>query len=162
MTLGSKQPLSPLPTSSIFDRQTTRSRPSVSQRKIFLRYDLPAIKQAKYLRPEFFPELDRLNEKSSKASRTSFVAMGNTACWALLRTTNISSIRGTATSSNSFGLLNQKILPTYHPAGVLYQWTWRPIVVADLMKAFRESTSQDCAHTGRSLSAHNQGIVRLD
>lgn len=33
----------------------------------------------------------------------------------------------------------RKVLPTYHPSGVLRSWAWRPIVVADLMKAARES-----------------------
>ncbi len=35
--------------------------------------------------------------------------------------------------------LQLKCLPTYHPAGVLRSWAWRPIVVADLMKAHREA-----------------------
>jgi hypothetical protein len=34
---------------------------------------------------------------------------------------------------------NYKVLPTFHPAGVMRQWAWRPIVVADLMKASREA-----------------------
>lgn len=37
------------------------------------------------------------------------------------------------------GLHSRKIIATYHPAGVMRNWAWRPIVVADLMKAWREA-----------------------
>lgn len=100
-------------------------------------YTLPPIARALYLRPEYLPEVDRLLAEIEASAPNLVVAAGNTACWALLRATNISAIRGSVTYSVSKPQV--KVLPTYHPAGVLYQWTWRPIVVADLMKAFRES-----------------------
>lgn len=116
-----------------------------------------------YLREEFLPELDRLSNEIATWGPNLVLCLGNTASWALLQATNIGTIRGAITSSNGcgtrkgFGVYegtsmgegvensaskrfhSVKVLPTYHPAGVLRQWAWRPIVVADLMKAARES-----------------------
>lgn len=90
-----------------------------------------------YLRPEYLGEVERLACEIAAAKPTLLVACGNTACWALLRATNIGGIRGSvATADAAFG--GGKCLPTYHPAGVLRNWAWRTIVVADLMKAKRE------------------------
>ncbi len=101
-------------------------------------YPFPAIAHSKYLLPEFFPEIDRLAEEIEQCQPNLIMALGNTACWALLQVTNIGQIRGTITQSiETFG--QKKVLPTYHPAGVLYQWSWRPIVVMDLMKGLREA-----------------------
>lgn len=103
-------------------------------------YRHPPITKGKYLRPEFLPELDRLASELAELRPNIIVPLGNTACWAVLRATNIGSIRGAVASGHPEGVApGVKTLPTYHPAGVLRQWAWRPIVVADLMKALRES-----------------------
>jgi uracil-DNA glycosylase len=105
-------------------------------------YDWPAIARNAYLLPEYLPEVDRLFEELVRSRPNLVVALGNTACWALLRATNIGAIRGAATLAHvtvAGRTLDIKCLPTYHPAGVLRQWNWRPIVVADLMKASREA-----------------------
>ncbi len=100
-------------------------------------YDWPSITHGKYLRAEFLPEVHRLYEELSTTRPNLVVAFGNTACWALLRATNIGSIRGNVTTgAGQFARI--KVLPTFHPAAVLRMWSWRPIVVADLMKAGRE------------------------
>lgn len=100
-------------------------------------YSYPPISRALYLRPQYLPELQRLLAEIKAAAPNLVVAAGNTACWALLRATNIGSIRGSVTYSTTEPAV--KVLPTYHPAGVLRQWSWRPIVVADFIKADRES-----------------------
>lgn len=93
-----------------------------------------------YLRPEFLGEVDRLWEELAFAPRNLVVALGNTACWALLHTLAIGSIRGAMAQAGPWTSIHgTKVLPTYHPAGVLRQWSWRTIVVADLMKAWREA-----------------------
>jgi DNA polymerase len=93
--------------------------------------------RGQYLKEEFLPELARLKAELTQARPNLIVALGNTACWATLRTTGIGGVRGTAAIGvgEAPGI---KILPTYHPSGVLRTWSWRPIVVADLMKAKRE------------------------
>lgn len=107
-------------------------------------YPFSHLAQGKYLRPEYFGELDRLATEIGEVHPNVIVALGNTACWALLHVTNIGSIRGNVAPCYNVGkialsLAGIKTLPTYHPAAVLRQWPWRPIVVADLMKAAREA-----------------------
>ena len=65
------------------------------------------------------------------------VALGNTACWALLRRTGITKIRGTTIESTLVPGL--KVLPTFHPAMILRQWQNRAVVVMDVIKAKMES-----------------------
>jgi uracil-DNA glycosylase len=124
----------------------------LSKKELDKPYAYPPLALGKYLRSDYLPELDRLHSEINSASPNLVVALGNTACWALLRATNIGSIRGTITAAHpndngnkdkSFAGRNTnqgiKCLATYHPAGVMRQWAWRPIVVADLMKASREA-----------------------
>lgn len=101
-------------------------------------YALPALRHpGHYLRPEYLPELQRLRDEISAVRPNLVVALGATATWALLRTTAIGSIRGAI--AESVLLPGLKVLPTYHPAAVIRNWSWRTIVVADLLKARREA-----------------------
>lgn len=68
-------------------------------------------------------------------SPTLIVALGGTATWALLGTGAISSIRGTVAPNQ---LCGGKVLSTFHPAYVLRQWSDRPVMVADFIKAKKE------------------------
>src|SRR4249920_3721169 len=62
-------------------------------------YPLPSIARAQYLRPEYLPEVDRLLAEVEASQPNLVVAAGNTACWALLRATNIGAIRGAVSYS---------------------------------------------------------------
>lgn len=86
-----------------------------------------------YVRPEFLPELERLKEELNAYPRNCIIALGATATWALMDQPKISAVRGVAARAMALcpGL---KVLPTYHPAGILRNWTWRAIGVADLTK----------------------------
>jgi len=99
-------------------------------------YPMPPLKQGKYLDPQYLPEVERLYAEISEVKPNLIIALGNTACWAVVRTTKISQIRGTT----MLGHAATKVLPTFHPAAVLRNWALRPIVKADLLKALREST----------------------
>ena len=120
-------------------------------------YDHSPIQKGLYLRPEYLPELSRLQFEIETSKPNLIVCLGNTACWALLRSTNISAIRGTTTTASGVGRedftgrMEVKCLPTYHPAGVLYNWGWRPIVLADLMKAFREGEFPEIRRPERNI-----------
>lgn len=100
----------------------------------------PAVARGKYLDPQYLPELERLSQELAAIRPNLVLCLGNTACWALLQATNISSIRGSVALGHPNGSgPGVKCLPTYHPAAVLRQWNWRPLVVADLQKASREA-----------------------
>lgn len=98
---------------------------------------LPPIKNGKYIQSKYLGEISRLFNELASTRPNVIIALGNTSTWALLHNTGISKIRGTVTSSH---LNNFKVLPTYHPAAVLRDWSLRPITVLDLAKAAREST----------------------
>lgn len=98
---------------------------------------MPAIKNGKYIPSKYAGELSRLYNEVSSVRPNVVLALGNTATWALLHNTGISKIRGTITQS--VAPKGFKVLPTYHPAAVLRDWSLRPVTVLDLAKAKRES-----------------------
>lgn len=119
---------------------------------------LPPLRLGKYLRPEYMPELERLYAELATCRPNLIVALGATACWATLWATNISQIRGTTAQTHAqvaaqVGGEPLKVLPTFHPASLLYegQWSRRPIIVADLMKALRESQFADVRRPARRI-----------
>ena len=95
---------------------------------------MPFLTAGKYVSAQYAPELQRLFAEIKRESPNVIVALGATAAWALLRTSGIRKWRGAPILSD-YG----KVLPTYHPAAVMRQWQLRPIVLADLAKAVRES-----------------------
>jgi uracil-DNA glycosylase len=100
-------------------------------------YRHPPLRQGKYFLPQYLSEVDRLRAEILAVTPNLVLALGNTACWALLGSAKISALRGTAIESSLCP--GVKVIPTYHPAAVLRNWALRPIVVADLMKAKREA-----------------------
>lgn len=113
-------------------------------------YLLPSLVRGGYLAPEYLPELARLEEELAICQPNLVIALGNTACWALLQATNISQIRGTV-SLGRLGEWSGKVLPSFHPAAVLRMWPWRVIVVADLMKSLREGLSPELVRPQRQV-----------
>lgn len=118
-------------------------------------YPYSASSKGKYLLPRYFGELTRLREEIETCQPNLILALGNTASWAILHATNIGSIRGAIAESapGAPADLSQpsKVLPSYHPAAVLRQWSWRPIVVADLIKSWRESQYPEIRRPARGI-----------
>lgn len=110
-------------------------------------YTLPPLRQGKYVRPEYLHNLNRLRDEIEEVRPNLILALGATACWALLRKTKISTIRGTLAES----IFGPKTLPAYHPAAILRNWEYRTITVADFMKAAREQDSPDLIRPRREL-----------
>ncbi|HUP82053.1 MAG TPA: uracil-DNA glycosylase family protein [Pirellula sp.] len=108
--------------------------------------EMPALLPGRYLRNDFRPDLVRLRSELQSVRPNLIIALGNTACWAVLRQTAISKIRGTVVASQ-YG----KVLPTYHPAAIFRQWDLRPIVIADLMKARMESEYKEIRRPQRQV-----------
>jgi DNA polymerase len=64
------------------------------------------------------------------------IALGNTPLWALTGITGITKWRGSMLYSSDAGPVT-KVIPTYHPAAVLREWSWRPTAVQDFRRAAR-------------------------
>lgn len=109
-------------------------------------YKLPPIRPGNYLHPSFLPEINRLYQEVSSVKPNIIVCLGNTALWAFAGHGAISKYRGT-TLGTAYG----KILPTYHPAAVLRDWSLRVLVVADLIKAKRHSLTRDLIRPSREI-----------
>jgi uracil-DNA glycosylase len=115
-------------------------------------YIYPAISKGKYLQRDFLCELERLRVELQTVRPNLIICLGNTACWAILHATNISSIRGAVALGIEKGCgPNIKCIASYHPAAVLRQWNWRPVVVADLMKASREAKFPEIRRPSRQV-----------
>lgn len=105
----------------------------------------PPLASGSYLRPEYAGELVRLYSEITEIQPNIVIALGGTALWALTGLSGISKLRGALRHASFLtGEIRGhkslvKVLPTYHPAAVLRQYNLRPIAVADLMKAARQS-----------------------
>lgn len=94
----------------------------------------PAIKPGKYLRPEFTPELERLEQEIRDERPNLIIGLGATALWFACGTSAITRRRGSITQT-SYG----KFLPTFHPSYLMRgSWDQRPVVILDLIKGRRE------------------------
>ena len=102
--------------------------------------------QGTYLHPSLAQELERLYGEIQRVRPNLIVCLGNTACWAILGKTKISALRGAICESP-----HGKVLPTYHPAAVVRDWSLRPIVVGDFIKAAYECTFAEVRRPTRSL-----------
>lgn len=100
---------------------------------------LPPLIKGKYVNAQYAPELDRLYRELAFHKPNLVVALGATAAWAMLGTTGIRAIRG----APLLGRDNIKVLPTYHPAAIMRDWSLRPITLSDLAKASREQHFPD-------------------
>lgn len=117
--------------------------------------NMKPLSAGKYVRAEYKPELDRLWSELQTLSPNLIIALGATAVWALIRgQDSIKKTRGNVYHSHIMHRSQPtliKVLPTYHPAAVLRQWTLRPVVLADLEKARRESEFPEVIRPHREL-----------
>lgn len=91
-----------------------------------------------YVRHEFASELNRLAAEINSTNPNCIVCLGNTALWALAGSSGIGTARG-YTRVSGLTAIGWKLLPTYHPTTIFHQYSLRPIVIADLMKAKAQS-----------------------
>lgn len=110
-------------------------------KKAEAQYDYPPpLSQGKYFRRDLLPNRERLYAEIESSGANLVLALGNTACWALLDKTGISSLRGAVTRSPH---ISAKVIPLYHPAAILRNWELRHTSVVDLLKAKRESLTKE-------------------
>lgn len=112
-------------------------------------YDYPPIAPGNYLRPEYLDCLDRLRQELELAKPNVIVPLGNTALWAVCRLTGIKKFRGRVTWCKL--IPGAKVIPTYHPAYILRNWSDRVLVLADLLKIKRESRTPDIVRVSREV-----------
>lgn len=103
-----------------------------------------------YIDDRWMPELDRIRAELIAVNPNVVIALGNTACWALLGQQGINNLRGSVHVSHFTGR-DLKVVPTYHPAAVLRQWDQRVIALADLEKAHVESRSPEFTYDNTEL-----------
>jgi len=87
-----------------------------------------------FLHKRFGAHLLRLQEELELSDPNIIVCLGAVSLWAIKKTLGISELRGTIMEHG-----RTKLLPTYHPAATFRQPSWYPIVVQDIIKAFRHS-----------------------
>lgn len=110
--------------------------------------DFPSIKAGKYIHTKYAGEIVRLRNEVRALCPNLIVALGATAVWALTRLSGIRKYRGTTITAD-FG--PYKILPTYHPAAVLRDYSLRPIIISDLAKCRREMDFADVRRPQRCI-----------
>lgn len=106
-------------------------------------------RQGKYFLPQHLHELERLKAEILACRPNLIIAAGGTALWALLGSSKITDLRGTAAECRL--VPGFKVLPTYHPAAIMRNWTNRVVVIADLIKALRESAFPDIRRPEREV-----------
>ena len=112
-------------------------------------YLFPPIAPGKYLRPEWFDEVARLKTELSHLKPNIVIPLGNEALWALTGLSGITKYRGTVMESNLVPGL--KVLPTWHPAGVLRAYENKLDLILDLKKAEEESHFPEIRHVKREI-----------
>lgn len=112
----------------------------------------PQLATSRWVRAEFRPEIDRLHAEIARENPNVIIALGGTAVWALLKTSGIKSVRGSIAPATIPGLDRPiKVLPTYHPAAMMRQYSLRPIIISDLDKARRESGNPEYTRPVRKI-----------
>ena len=111
----------------------------------------PSLVPGKYVSLRYGSEIFRLRREIEDVKPNIIIALGNTACWAILGKTTIGRLRGIVQYSTHTTTSQFKVLPTYHPAAIFRQWGLRPITILDLMKAKRESGHRDIQRPQRQI-----------
>lgn len=102
----------------------------------------------KWVLPVVAEGYDLLRREIALVKPNVIVAFGNVALWALTGQWGITKWRGSLLECNLPGAAGVKIVPAYHPAAILRQWSWRGILVHDLKRAAREMQSAEITRLG--------------
>lgn len=109
---------------------------------------LHKIVRDRHVKQPVWEGIELLSREIALAQPNVIIALGNTALWALTGKWGIMSWRGSVLQTDlPLGLGYQpKVIPSYHPAAVLRQWSWRQILVHDLRRAAEHAKSRDLPH----------------
>jgi len=95
----------------------------------------------KFVLPCVRDGLEMLKREIEMCRPNIIIALGNVSLWALTGEWGITSWRGSVMQCDLPLSLDYqpKVLPTYHPAAILRQWSWRQIAVLDLRRVKSQS-----------------------
>lgn len=104
-----------------------------------------ALLRDRYVLPQVWEGLALLKREIEQVKPNIIIALGNVSMWALTGKWGITSWRGSTLECDlELGLdYKPKVLPAYHPAAILRQWSWRPILVHDLRRAAAHSATRE-------------------
>ncbi len=122
-------------------------------------YPLQMIASGVYLRPEYFPELERLKKELTDLKPNLVVALGREALWALTGLSGINKYRGALVESNLVPGL--KVLPTFHPAGIFRQYANKVYLALDLFKARSEMHSPEIKSISRIINLYPESYEEM-
>lgn len=97
----------------------------------------------KYVHRKFAPHIESLKDEIRRENPNVIIAMGNLALWAICKKSGIKKYRGSPLPS--WGSEKRKVIPTWPITSVFKQWELRPVLIADFMKAIKESVSPKIA-----------------
>jgi len=110
-----------------------QKKSDISSQHIMLRdkFVLPAVRDG----------FELLKREIEMCQPNVIIAFGNVALWALTGSWGITSWRGSVMECDLELALGYKpkVVPTYHPASILRQWSWRQIAIHDLRRAASQS-----------------------
>lgn len=84
----------------------------------------------RYPAPQIRDGLAELEAEIQTVRPRVIIALGDTALWALTGQSGITKWRGSFLTHGTI-----RVIPTYHPTGILRNWEWRSIAVHDLRRA---------------------------
>lgn len=87
--------------------------------------------------------LDRLQAEIAKVDPVIIVTLGKTALWAVCQRTDLEAVRGTTLQAV---IAPYKVIPTYHPARILRQYSLRIVSLSDFLKAKHEARDRAIHH----------------
>ena len=98
----------------------------------------------------------RLWDEIKQVKPSVVITLGNEATKALTHVESLKTYRGTMI--NTFGL---RVIPTYHPAFVLRSYDMRPVVEADLKKAWRQAINPSVPKTYFNIDPTFDEVMRF-
>lgn len=111
---------------------------------------MPELLKGKYLQDQYWPDVQALYTELKAAQPNIVIALGNAALWALTGDYGIKKLRGTITQA-TLGVPGLKVLPVFSPRSIFADWSMRPVAVADLMKAKRQSAFPEIRRPQREI-----------
>ncbi len=96
----------------------------------------------RYPTGEIYEGLALLEKEIARVQPNVILALGATALWALTGLEGIGKWRGSIMEARIMRPdgTPYKVIPSYHPAGILRQWAWRSIAIRDCLRALEQST----------------------